>query len=454
MKDISKIISIVFLSFSILLLCYVFYRSQILYAGIRFDYYFKHYVIAFLFIIFSFISFFIPKKLKINITIVFVSILVGLYIVEGYLTVKNQGIDNKFEIYKNRTGKDYDKRSKIQIYQDLKKENPNIVVSIYPKQLINHKNLDYFPLSGLPNRKTIYCNENGYYPIYQSDRYGFNNPDEEWDKGEIDYLLVGDSFTQGHCVNEPDTISGNLRKLTSNKPGILNLGQNGNGSLMEYATLREYLPSKKVKRILWLYYYNDLEDIKVELNNQILASYLKDENFTQDLILKKQELEKILLREMDVELEYGLIMDEAGSTQQGRFTKLIKFVRLDLTRDLKFSNPTPKAISIKEFRNILKLSHEFTEQNNSKLYFVYLPDYAELANKYDPDTLSRYKEIIKVVKNLNISIIDINKELSEKHEDLISLYSFISPTTPGHYNELGYQLIAKIIFKKIMELEK
>ena len=122
MKDISKIISIVFLSFSILLLCYVFYRSQILYAGIRFDYYFKHYVIAFLFIIFSFISFFIPKKLKINITIVFVSILVGLYIVEGYLTVKNQGIDNKFEIYKNKTGKDYDKRSKIQIYQDLKNE--------------------------------------------------------------------------------------------------------------------------------------------------------------------------------------------------------------------------------------------------------------------------------------------------------------------------------------------
>ena len=67
MKNISKIISTVFLSFSILLLCYVFYRSQVFYNGTKFDYYFKYYVITFLFIFLSFISFFIPKKLKINI---------------------------------------------------------------------------------------------------------------------------------------------------------------------------------------------------------------------------------------------------------------------------------------------------------------------------------------------------------------------------------------------------
>ena len=52
-NNISKIISIFFLSFSTLLLCYVFYRSQIFHYGTKFDYYFKYYVIAFLFIIFS-----------------------------------------------------------------------------------------------------------------------------------------------------------------------------------------------------------------------------------------------------------------------------------------------------------------------------------------------------------------------------------------------------------------
>ena len=81
MKIISKIISIVFLSFSILLLSYIFYRSQIFHSGTQFDYYLKYYVIAFLFIIFSFISFFIQRDLKIKITFVIVSTIIGLYLV-------------------------------------------------------------------------------------------------------------------------------------------------------------------------------------------------------------------------------------------------------------------------------------------------------------------------------------------------------------------------------------
>ena len=63
---------------------------------------------------------------------------------------------------------------------------------------LNKIKKDIFPLSGISNSKTIHCNESGFYSIYQSDRYGFNNPDEEWDNSEIEYLLIGDSFT--NCV--------------------------------------------------------------------------------------------------------------------------------------------------------------------------------------------------------------------------------------------------------------
>ena len=62
------------------------------------------------------------------------------------------------------------------------------------KKILLIKIIQILPLSGISNSETIHCNENGYYSIYQSDRYGFNNPDEEWDKKEIEYLLVGDSF--------------------------------------------------------------------------------------------------------------------------------------------------------------------------------------------------------------------------------------------------------------------
>ena len=144
MKNNSKIISIVFLSFSILLLCYVFYRSQIFYNGALFHYYLKYYVISFLFIFLSFISFFIPKKLKINITVVFISILIGLYLVEGYLSINKK--DFRTIIYKYNTGKDYDKRNRFQVYQDLYKEDPNIVVPIAPYHfLLADNNFNYLP---------------------------------------------------------------------------------------------------------------------------------------------------------------------------------------------------------------------------------------------------------------------------------------------------------------------
>ena len=56
-----------------------------------------------------------------------------------------------------------------------------------------------------------------------SDRYGFNNPDYEWDKEKIDFLLVGDSFVHGACVNRPYDIASQMRKwkILSFKLGLL-----------------------------------------------------------------------------------------------------------------------------------------------------------------------------------------------------------------------------------------
>ena len=106
--------------------------------------------------------------------------------------------------------------------------------------------------------------------MYDSDRYGFNNPNDQWDVKEINYLLLGDSFTQGYCVKEPNDIASNLRKLANGS--VLNLGQGGTGPLIQYAILREYL-SKKVQNIVWLYFEgNDNADLQTELNNKVQFS--------------------------------------------------------------------------------------------------------------------------------------------------------------------------------------
>ena len=78
-------------------------------------------------------------------------------------------------------------------------------------------------------------------------------------------------------VYEADTIGGNLRR-NINEGGVLNLGQGGNGSLIEYATLREYLP-ENVKNIILFFYENDTRNLSSEVNDPTIQKYLNDKNF-------------------------------------------------------------------------------------------------------------------------------------------------------------------------------
>ena len=183
----------------------------------------------------------------------------------GYLLLKE-------EIQKKNTTLKKEKknfqRSKLEIFDDIKKTDNKASIALYPSSYLKETNT-IFPLSGVSNSKTLFCNENGYWSVYESDRYGFNNPDEECDKKQIEYLLIGDSYTHGACVNRPNDIASVLRILS--KKSALALGIYGNASLIEYATLREYLTSN-VKKVVWIYFGNDIIDLNDELNNKILKN--------------------------------------------------------------------------------------------------------------------------------------------------------------------------------------
>ena len=150
------------------------------------------------------------------------------------------------------------------------------------------KEKSLFPLSGISNSKTIHCNESGYYSIYKSDRYGFNNPDDVWDEQKINLLIIGDSFVHGACVNRPNDISSNLRN--NYKLNVINLGYSSNGPLIEYATLREYY-SPNIEKVVWVFFEgNDIFDLKFEKESLILRNYLNDLNFTQELKYKQEKI--------------------------------------------------------------------------------------------------------------------------------------------------------------------
>ena len=286
-------LSLLPLVFSTLLFLYIFYKSEFYYEGKLFSYYLKYYLISIIFIFLSFLSFFIKKEVKIKLYLVFVTSLIMLYFIEAYFVINNYYNEQKYLIKTETSAKNnkFSYRDKLDVYENLIKKGQKVAVTLPPAFFSSEKNQKILALSGISKTKTIYCNENGYFVIYQSDRFGFNNQDSEWDKTDIEYLLIGDSHAHGACVSQPNNIAGNLQKKINKEKGVINLGYSANGPLMELATLREYLPLIKVQRILWIYYPNDIFDLRFGLKNKILSNYLNNKKYSQKLHLKQNELD-------------------------------------------------------------------------------------------------------------------------------------------------------------------
>ena len=138
----------------------------------------------------------------------------------------------------------------------------------------------------------MYCNESGKYAIYQSDRYGFRNPDSEWDTPHTEWVLVGDSFTLGACVDSGEDIGGQIRLLRGES--VLNLGSGGGSMLGQLALLKEYAVFRKPKIVLWVFFEgNDLEGLDTEILSPLLMNYLNPK-FSQGLIHRQTEIDNRL----------------------------------------------------------------------------------------------------------------------------------------------------------------
>ena len=235
---IKKILSTTSLLISLLLFFYVIYRSEIYWDGNIREKYLYHYIFTISLIFISLTFFVLSKKVFDYITIFFLSTVVSIYSFETLLNYKKQKLqEKKHNLYFDKTAQKYDTRNIFEIYAEKKKTDKNTAVKVSPLNYINQKNLNIFPLSGISNVNTINNNnENGYYMIYKSDRYGFNNPDSEWDNREIEFFIVGDSFVHGMAVNRPNDISSVLREISGkNKTLCPSIKQSSNNLIWLFA---------------------------------------------------------------------------------------------------------------------------------------------------------------------------------------------------------------------------
>tara|TARA_Y100000590_G_scaffold237044_1_gene266757 strand:- start:1666 stop:3036 length:1371 start_codon:yes stop_codon:yes gene_type:complete len=442
-----KISTYIYLSLFIFLFGYTLFRAEFIHEGNQFSYYYKYYLIFIFGIIFWLITLFFNEKRKLKIILISTSILFFLYFYESIRFY--EPIINEFNFIKNI--KEYSKKtepkikSKIDIINELKiKKGINAVPSIFPKALfkINKKDFekDIFPLGGIANKVTVFCKEGDEYSIYKSDRYGFNNPDNEWETENIEWLLLGDSFTQGSCVKPGEDIASQIRFFSKKK--AISLGMAGNGPLIELATLKEYGYKKKPKIVLWLYFErNDLEDLAEEKNNPIFIKYLRDD-FSQNLTSKQNEINEILNKYIKIEKEN---LKDKNIILNGAFNKIIrlKIIRdkLALDRGLDFGiDPL--------FKKIFINAKDFINKWNGKLYFVYLPEKERYTkNNIIHNEYLKKSRVIKLIEDLNIPIIDIHNEFFMKQEDPLSFFPY---RIYGHYNAEGYMKISELIVSKVL----
>ena len=103
------------------------------------------------------------------------------------------------------------------------------------------------------------------------------------------------------------------------------------------------------------------------------------------------------------------------------------------------SLPSPKVTD--DFTNVLKVAKKTTLENNSKLYFVYLPELNRYLTEYDNNNYHKIKEI---VSSLNIPFIDIHEEVFSKQKNPLELFPF---ELKKHYNVLGFKKTSEGIYR-------
>lgn len=407
----------------------------------------------FLFAVFSclgIISFFLSEKNRVNLFLLFFSTFFSLIVAESagnfLKELKANKAPRERETKIKELGVKYDRRSAIEIIDDLKNNDIKGYAAFLPTKQVN-TNLEInkekpgpFLLGSISLKTTLFCNESGKMTIYQSDEHGFNNPAGVWNQ-PVDLMLIGDSFTQGACVAPEESIASVLRRKGHR---VISLGSGGNGPLIELATLTEYVLPMRPKIVLWIYFEgNDLFDLVAESKNPILTKYY-DGNFTQNLISIQPEIDRLIEAdnkkwEQDQRMQS---LHPVKPTFGDHLRNILEFNTIKGLFGGSFRAKTgdDEALAVPKLKHIISLAKERSEIIGAKFIFVYLPRFER--GKSASPTLYNREKVLAAVRELNVPIIDIFEEVQSKQPDFRSLYPY---GLTGHYTAQGYSLVAEAI---------
>lgn len=423
---------------------------KILYNGFSFIK-FIALALAFLLLSFSIFLIFAKEETKKNAIIMFTSSIIMVYL-SNFLVEKlffeSDKTTRRLRIERSKIlGNPYDERSKFEVVSELKNIDIRSYPTFGPKDFIEYENskekLNLFPLGNVSNANIVLGNELGYWSVYKSDRYGFNNENKIYNT-DIDLMLIGDSFVEGSAVWSSLNYAGNLIRLGKN---TANFGRVGNGPYLNYAIMREYAKKIKPKTVLWIHCENDLNNLHTRKNlikNTILHNYLEDENFSQSLLSKQDEIDELIKNHI---YEKTKTYIEKSNTI---LESMLKFITLESS--VKFINrffvkkDSDYLISIDNYSEIILKAKKLSKEIGSDFVFVYVPIWGKYGlndSNYWP--FEYKKKLLMNIRKNNVHIIDIDERI-DMLDNPLKLWPF---ELSGHFNEEGYRFVSEIINREL-----
>ena len=389
----------------------------------------------------------ITKKIFTYSKIVIINIIIlffFLYLIEITINYKNNNLFKKTRIYHLNIQKN-------------KTYNQNVFLNIAGHKFLDNTKISILPLSGYKNSTILLCIDENNKPIfYLSDKNGFNN---KMDNTVNDFLLIGDSYVQGMCVNNKNNLNAQFKKhnyITTN------LGMAGNGPLLEYATFKEYQNEYEYQDIiLFITPDNDFYDLSIEKKNKILMKYINEENYTQKI--KENELSKIEV----INSYFGKKTERIFNDFLSIYHFNLKELRNTLEKIFKKENLTNNVPNYLEdnlidllFLQILNGFNNDAKNENKKFYVVFNglnPDILypntenekELNRIYIKDKLKKLK--IYLNKN-NIPYYDFNEYIIKNYNktNITTLFKKINGQW-DHYTEKGFLELTKKINTELIK---
>ena len=450
-----------YLVISIFLLGFFYSIFKFINSGYVNFYYLTFTILFFCIVLFLIvIDKFFYKFIKYILLIIY-SIIFSFYLFEFFLIHNLNAIKNKnhipFNILAERQNLSWDHRSSFEFYLSSKEKYENFFPNYFPYQLlkkgkfegINIDGENIIPFGTISNSKTFLGNELGFYPIVNTDKYGFKNFDNDY-SSKVDFILIGDSYIEGCCTDQQHSIYGNLKNKGFN---VLSFGRNGAGPLTEYAIIREYLDNNLINysNLIWFYDENDFENLALELNSEILKNYYLNDNFNQNLIEKQELIDKALINHLNEEIKIKINIEKNNkeflNTNKESFTNfdMFNFLKLTNTRNLFYL--MPKNDNHNYFKTIIYKSKKIVEKNNANFFFVYIPSAKTFTHNYN---YQFKKPVLKTIRNLNIKILDLTDIILSLDEPT----SILPFKCCGHFTQEGYSLISSYIIDELSKIMK